>query len=108
MSVVMRRGGALVQMVKGAPESVLDVCTQVQADGGAVEPLTADRRAGIEAVAAEMASDGRRLLGLAMRPVEDPLAGEEGLVFLGLVGMIAGLLLMAAPPRLLGRPAPLL
>ncbi|WP_209037421.1 cation-translocating P-type ATPase [Mameliella alba] len=88
MSVVMRRGTGLMQMVKGAPESVLDVCTQVQGDGGAVEPLTADRRAGIEAVAAEMASDGRRLLGLAMRPVEDPLSGEEGLIFLGLVGMI--------------------
>ena len=53
MSVVMRRGGALVQMVKGAPEMVLDVCTRVQGAGGDPEPLTPARRAEIQAVIAQ-------------------------------------------------------
>lgn len=88
MSVVMRRGGGLVQMVKGAPESVLDVCNRVQGGQGAAVPLDAQQREAIEQAAAGMASEGRRVLGLARREVADPLAEEEELIFLGLVGMI--------------------
>ncbi|WP_323770772.1 HAD-IC family P-type ATPase [Antarctobacter sp.] len=88
MSVVMQRGEHLVQMVKGAPESVLDVCDRVQGLDGTAQALTPEDRAEIERVAADMASDGRRLLGFARRIVDDPMAEEHGLVFLGIVGMI--------------------
>ncbi|MGP6088915.1 cation-translocating P-type ATPase [Antarctobacter jejuensis] len=88
MSVVMRRTQGLMQMVKGAPESVLDVCDRVQGPEGAPEPLTSAIREEIEKAAEEMASDGRRLLAMAQRLVDDPQSAEEGLIFLGLVGMI--------------------
>ncbi|KUF11827.1 cation-translocating P-type ATPase [Pseudoponticoccus marisrubri] len=88
MSVVMRRGPDLVQMVKGAPETVLEVCDRIDGPDGTPAPLTAADRGRIQRAAEEMAADGRRLLAFAQRSVEDPLAGESGLIFLGLVGMI--------------------
>ncbi|MBV7395609.1 cation-translocating P-type ATPase [Mameliella sediminis] len=88
MSVVMRRDAALIQMVKGAPEAVLDVCDRALIESGEVASLSADRRKAIEAEAARMASNGRRILGFARREVSDPLSGEESLIFVGLVGMI--------------------
>lgn len=88
MSVVMQRDEGLVQMVKGAPETVLDVCDRVQGADGVPRALSSDVRAEIEQVATDMASNGRRLLGFAKRVVTDPQAEEAGLVFLGFVGMI--------------------
>lgn len=88
MSVVMQRAEGLVQMVKGAPETVLDVCDRVQGPDGVARTLSPEARAEIEQAAADMASNGRRLLGLAKRTVADAQAGEDGLVFLGIVGMI--------------------
>ncbi|CAN0580573.1 unnamed protein product, partial [Laminaria digitata] len=83
MSVVMQRDEGLVQMVKGAPETVLDVCDRVQGADGVPRALSSDVRAEIEQVAADMASNGRRLLGFAKRAVTDPQAEEAGLIFLG-------------------------
>lgn len=83
MSVVLRRGPELWQLVKGAPEALLEVCDRM--DG---RPLDAETRAGIERVALDMASQGMRLIAFAHRRVDDPQAGEDGLTFLGLAGMI--------------------
>ncbi|MFC7741186.1 HAD-IC family P-type ATPase [Nocardiopsis composta] len=78
--------------VKGAPERVLDLCTaQASPDGSAALPL--DRGAWEERVASA-AHRGERVIALARRTVPaetrelTPGALEDGLVLLGLVGLI--------------------
>lgn len=77
--------------VKGAPERLIEMCAlQRRADGG-VEPVDADSwHRHIE----EIAGDGQRVLAIATRPDTEPNhqldidTVENGLVLLGLVGMI--------------------
>ena len=77
-------------LVKGAPERVLARCgAELGPDGP--RPLDAERwRTRIEALAAE----GARVLGAAIRPLEAGIDGldfedvDEGLVFVGLYGLI--------------------
>jgi magnesium-transporting ATPase (P-type) len=82
--------GEKVILVKGAPESVLEMCTQ-QADGHAGVPL--DHALWTERIAAA-AAEGERVLGFAMKPAPDSMTRlsfrdvERGLVFLGIVGFI--------------------
>ncbi|GIU84950.1 MAG: ATPase [Acidimicrobiales bacterium] len=82
--------GRHVVYVKGAAETVLDMCTRMLVDGSA-EPL--DRRL-VERVAHQMASEGLRVLAMARLELDEPLADPRefrepgGLVFLGLQGMI--------------------
>ncbi len=79
--------------VKGAPETVLDRCDRILADGEVVA-LTPERRAGVDATVCEFAADALRVLGFAYRP-DPPIAAaadaetvECELVFVGLQGMI--------------------
>ena len=95
MSVVTRGpAGRLVVSMKGAPEAVLERCSH-EARAAAPEPLTAARRAEILERCAGLAANALRVLGLAWRPeVPCPEIGgttaavEQGLVFVGLVGML--------------------
>lgn len=79
-----------VQFVKGAPERVADMCTEM-ATGSDVAPID---RALIHDAARDLAKDGLRVLAMAYRrlpsPLEDPAdMGEPSrLVFLGLQGMM--------------------
>ncbi|MCZ7543171.1 MAG: HAD-IC family P-type ATPase [Anaerolineae bacterium] len=83
---------------KGAVDSLLDISTQVWVEGE-ILPLTAEWRARIEAANNQLAKEGLRVLGVAFRPVDDSPAGgdwaltEEGMIFIGMIGMID-------PPRL--------
>ena len=54
-------------LVKGAPECVLERCTQVQLPDGSVAALTPELRAEIAAAVAEMSKDALRCLGFAVK-----------------------------------------
>ncbi len=87
MSVVVAGEDGDRMFSKGAPEAILDICDDVaKLDGTA--PLDAETRAEIEAAYSEMATEGLRVIALASAPVNGIEAAEEGLTFLGLVGMI--------------------
>ncbi|MEW6302367.1 MAG: cation-translocating P-type ATPase [Verrucomicrobiota bacterium] len=77
---------------KGAADSLLHVCDRVWHDG-AVQPLDATARARIEASADRLAQSGKRVLGVAVRPLDGAPAAptvaslEHSLIFLGLLGL---------------------
>ena len=86
--------GILFAFTKGAPEVILDRCTHVMIDG---KPQRMDRaiRERIIAENEKMASEALRVLGIASKelPEQDRSKYEEeeveqGLTFLGLMGMI--------------------
>ncbi|WP_127557932.1 cation-translocating P-type ATPase [Nioella ostreopsis] len=87
MSVVSSRQGGPVLYAKGAPEAILDVCTQVAGPEGPVPMVGAARRI-IEDAYTHMAGEGLRVIALASSPVDGKDAAEENLTFLGLVGLI--------------------
>ncbi len=82
--------GAVVSL-KGAPEQILALCTlQRSKDGGSAALETSHWTA----LADEIARKGQRVLALAAKPMPADQAGlgpeglDEGLIFLGLVGLI--------------------
>ena len=77
----------VVAYAKGAPEVILNSCTQALADSGAV-PLDSAGREVFVRTAREMASDALRVLAVAYRPKATLENAESEMVFLGLVGMI--------------------
>ncbi len=73
---------------KGAPEVILESCSQIL-KGGEAAPLGPQARQEVLARAHEMAADALRVLGLAYRDLpEESSEAEKDMVFLGLVGMI--------------------
>ncbi|XKH59128.1 cation-transporting P-type ATPase [Halomonas sediminis] len=74
--------------VKGAPEAVLDVCSDILADDG-TEPLDDETRRQWVERASQLAGEGLRLLAMAEKRTEtedsDPY---EDLCFLGLAGLL--------------------
>jgi Ca2+-transporting ATPase len=86
-------GDRPVLMAKGAPDLLLARCTHERA-GDAERPLTATRRAEIQAAIDRLAGDALRTLGLAYRPLPAALVtllheeAEEAFVWLGVVGMM--------------------
>lgn len=91
MSVIVGQpDGSQIMYTKGAPEVVIDKCTQELRDGQ-VNELTDQRRAEIQQQNTAMAGRALRVLGLAYRNDPQPSAGqyqETELVFAGLIGMI--------------------
>ncbi len=93
--------------VKGAPDIVLDLCTQYQAMDDKPRPMTKETRECILAANDTMTKDALRVLGLAYRLEKDVPDNpehikaeelEKNLVFVGLMGMID-------PPRIEVKPA---
>jgi magnesium-transporting ATPase (P-type) len=89
--VVVDEDGPMIRL-KGAPERVLELCTEVR-DGEATAPLDVDA---VLATAEEMASQGLRVLALAERRLDESVADDideqhpptpEELILTGLVGM---------------------
>ncbi|HXF86072.1 MAG TPA: HAD-IC family P-type ATPase, partial [Anaerolineales bacterium] len=83
--------------VKGAPDVILDLCTQYQNKDDKPAPLDENTRKRILEANDAMTKDALRVLGLAYRVVEDmsPIVGEmrpedleKDLIFAGLIGMI--------------------
>ncbi len=103
MAVLARgEGGDLALYVKGAPDTVLDLSTQIFRDGK-LQPMTEPMRQAILAENERMAGQALRVIGVAVRPLPDGTdaalgadrdpdrAGallEHDLVFVGLLGMI--------------------
>ncbi len=86
-------GGHYVLFVKGAPDLVLDLCTQTR-ERGEVKPLSPEMKVHIANVNRDMAQHALRVLAVAerrfkQRPTElDVEEHETDLTFVGLVGMI--------------------
>ena len=94
MSVVVREAdGSFEQYTKGAPDVVLNLCTQVY-DGDKIVPMTEERREQLLAANKAMADEALRVLALASRTYAEKPADcsaealEHDLVFCGLSGMI--------------------
>ena len=87
MSVLYQSAGETKVLSKGAPEQVLEICTRIMTRQGE-QALNADAIASVEAAYAEMAAQGLRVIALAHRDVNGSQLTEEGLTFLGLVGLI--------------------
>ncbi|VBB07958.1 p-type atpase phosphorylation site [Lucifera butyrica] len=107
MSVVYRQeNGSQVLYVKGAPDTILDLCTKYDSGTG-VKDLLPENKAEITKAHEEMTVQALRVLAVAYKPVlpsENDLSAEDWeqkLVFAGLVGMID-------PPREEAREAILL
>jgi Ca2+-transporting ATPase len=93
MTVVRQAKSGPVAYVKGAPDMLLRDCTVGMMRDGQLEPLTDEMRRQVESVNRHFASHALRVLGIAMRPLDrvpDTYTAailEQGLTFLGLVGM---------------------
>jgi Ca2+-transporting ATPase len=89
MAVAVRDAEALEIAVKGAPEVVLERCTNLLETYGHGRPLTASDRQAIFAANATMATQALRVLAIATKRTahaSDDLESE--LTFVGLVGLI--------------------
>lgn len=100
MSVLVRVNGTGSLLAKGAPESVLDRCTNVLVNG-TVLPLTPALKATLLERTVQYGSNGLRTLALAFRNVQDIDSShylsdsskdyarfEQNLTFVSLVGML--------------------
>ncbi|NNL18997.1 MAG: cation-transporting P-type ATPase [Boseongicola sp.] len=88
MSVLARRGQAFRLHVKGAPETVIDLCDKVLADGESIS-LSDSGRTDLLAAYQEMASSGQRVIAVACRDQDTAEDLTEGdLKFVGLIGLI--------------------
>ena len=93
MSVIYRRGGDFCLYVKGAPDTVLDLC-RYQGNGDQERPLTPELVAAALAANDQMTSKALRVLAVAYRKLSPGEAEKPGehlereLVFVGLIGMI--------------------
>ncbi|NUM46587.1 MAG: cation-translocating P-type ATPase [Anaerolineales bacterium] len=76
-----------VSVTKGSVDGLLDISAQVWNHDHA-EALTGEWRARIEAANTKLAANGMRVLGVALRPVAVAEPCEDGLIFVGLVGMM--------------------
>jgi P-type Ca2+ transporter type 2C len=97
--------GEYLALVKGAPDLVLELCSQIYENGQA-RPVTAADRQRVLDINSALGSNALRVLGAAVRPLHalpadddlTPTQVERDLVFVGLTGMID-------PPRLEVKPA---
>ena len=88
MATIHRADDHNVMWVKGAPEAVLDACSQIIRDEGSVTDLQRDLADMWRRRTNEMAARGMRVLAVATRRVRDVEAADyERLTFLGLIGL---------------------
>ncbi|WP_207922979.1 cation-translocating P-type ATPase [Plasticicumulans lactativorans] len=88
MSVIVAAGDGRQLLCKGAPETVLPLCTHADAGAGLLQPLDAAGRAALVRAQETMADAGLRVLALAWRAFAATAApAESGLVLAGLIGL---------------------
>jgi P-type Ca2+ transporter type 2C len=86
------KDGSLLAFMKGAPEVILERCSDSMHDGD-MKPMGTEMRSSVFAANETMAKDALRVLGIAFRRVSDEQGCSEDtverdLIFLGLVGMM--------------------
>jgi Mg2+-importing ATPase len=95
VSVVVEDGGERLVIVKGAPESVLAICTRVELDG-VPQALDVEAAARADALFRHLSEEGYRVLAVAYRAVERreayTVADERELI-------LAGFAAFLDPPR---------
>ncbi|MBI3187534.1 MAG: cation-transporting P-type ATPase [Gammaproteobacteria bacterium] len=79
-------GGAMLLLVKGAAEVVIEKCSKLYTEGFE-RTLHSQETIRLLKQASEYATSGLRVLALAYRSVEDPEAIPEDMVFVGLVAL---------------------
>ncbi len=92
MTVIIGAGGKKTSYSKGAPEVIVGSCTHILLNGKKA-PFTDRAKKQVLAENGRMASGALRVLGFAQKEIAGKGNPEEGMVFLGLQGMID-------PPRL--------
>ena len=89
MATVHEDSDGFLVAVKGAPEAVLDACSEVMTGDDTAKALTDEDRARWRKRNTKAAKDGLRLLGLAMKRVPDKDAEPyTGLQLIGLVCLL--------------------
>ncbi|WP_454887584.1 magnesium-translocating P-type ATPase [Sphingomonas oryzagri] len=87
VSVLAERDGERIEIVKGAPETVLALCSAAEQSDGSVAPLDEATRARLVAMLDERTAQGLRLLGIAWKPAVDRVTidtdDDSGLIFAG-------------------------
>lgn len=87
MSVLYQSGKDTDVLTKGAPEHVLEICTQIMTDDGIRALTNKDQNSVLQAYD-DLAKQGLRVIALARRPAPNQQISEDSLIFLGLVGLI--------------------
>lgn len=93
MSTVHSNQDGFIQYTKGAPDEILKKCTRILLNGNVV-PITEEIRSEVLSENKHMADKALRVLGAAYRTYTqapssfEPDILEQGLTFIGLVGMI--------------------
>lgn len=87
MTTLHRGPDGVFAAAKGAPEVILEGCARLLTEAGEA-PLTPAGRKQILEVARAMAGEALRVLAVADKADARPEDAEEGMTFLGLVGMI--------------------
>ena len=86
VSVIVEDGGDRLVIVKGAPESVVAVCSHVELDGG-IKTLDAELTAQADALFRSLSREGYRVLAIAYRSVDRrdayTVADERDLILAG-------------------------
>ena len=73
---------------KGAPEMILESCQTYRSEQGEDAPLDNEAREAILAAAQQMAGEALRVLAVAAKGNASVETAEQGMKFLGLIGMI--------------------
>jgi P-type Ca2+ transporter type 2C len=92
MTTIHNAGNKKIACMKGAPEIVIEKCTQILLDGK-VQKLTQEQRTELHKVIEAMALQALRNLGFAYKELPQNATSfdekiEEGFIFLGITGMI--------------------
>ena len=87
MTTLHKHGGDVMAFSKGAPEVILASCTKIRTEIGE-ETLDEHGKASVLAAAAAMAGASLRVLAIARKDHAELQNAEQGMTFLGLVGMI--------------------
>ncbi len=87
MSILYQSDSDAMILTKGAPEQVLEICTEVMTQDG-TRAMTGEDHAAITQAYHKLAENGLRVIALARRVAEDAKISEERMAFLGLVGLI--------------------
>jgi Ca2+-transporting ATPase len=97
MVTVHRDGDSVLSIVKGAPEVILPACRELLTSSGSV-PMDGRQAAMAMEAAEAMGREALRVLAVAVRDGAHDTAAVDGLLLLGLAGMID-------PPRIEARDA---